>query len=98
MRTFEAGWCGEAKQDGLARYVRFHGVVNLTMPANRADLKRPVKVHGRPSGDGPEAIVGLGQRVQKPAEDSRRHGKLSVMDVVDAHIVWERNLTSSRRQ
>jgi hypothetical protein len=64
------------------------------MSADGADLKRPVKAHGRPGCDGPEAIVGLGQRVQQRAEDGGRHGKLSVMDIVDAHVVPERNLTS----
>ena len=87
MRTVKADRRGKPKRDGLARDVRFHGVANRTMPANGADLKRPVEAHGRPGGDGPEAIVGSGQRVQKSAEDGRRHGKLSVMDVVDAHVV-----------
>ncbi len=94
MRTVESGWRGEPKRNGLARNVRFDGVANRTMPSDGADLKRPVEAHGRPDGDGPEAIVGSGQRVQKGAEYCRRHGKLSVMDVVDAHVVPERNLTS----
>ena len=94
MRTVETGWRREPKRDGLARDVRLHGVANRTMPADGADLQRPVKAHCRPGSDGPEAIVGLGQRVQKRAEYGRRHGKLSVMDVADADVVWERNLTS----
>ncbi|MBV6412605.1 MAG: hypothetical protein OMOMHJEC_00377 [Xanthomonadales bacterium] len=91
--SVEAGRRDEPKRDGLARDIRFHAVANRTMPADGADLKRPVKAHGRPGCDGPEAIVGLGQRVQQRAEDGGRHGKLSVMDVVDAHVVPERNLT-----
>jgi hypothetical protein len=87
MRTVETGWRGEPKRDGLARNVRLDGVTNRTVPADGADLQRPVKAHGRPGCDRPEAIVGLGQRVQKRAEDAGRHGKFSVMDVVDAHVV-----------
>ena len=94
MRTVEAGWRGEPKRDCLARNVRFDGVANRTMPADGADLKRPVEAHGRPDGDGPERIVGLGQRIEKRAEDGWRYGKLAVMDVVDTHVVRERNLTS----
>ena len=93
VSSVESGWRGEPKRDCLARDVRFHGVANRTMPADGADLKRPVKAHGRPGCDGPEAIVGLGQRVEQRAEEGGRHGKLSVMDVVDAHVMPERNLT-----
>ena len=85
---------GEPKGNGLTRNVGLDGVTNRSVAADGSNLQRPIETHGRPSGDGPEAIVGLGQGVKERAENGGRHGKLSVMDVVDAHDVDERNLTS----
>jgi hypothetical protein len=63
------------------------------MAADSPNLEWPIETHGRPSRDGPQAIVGPGQGVEQRAEDGGRHGKLSVMDVVNTHDVDERNLT-----
>jgi len=63
------------------------------MAADGANLEWTIEAHGRPSRRGPEPIVGLGQRVEERTEDGGRHGKLPVMDVVNAHDVDYRNLT-----
>jgi hypothetical protein len=91
----EAWRRGEPKGNGLAGDVGLDGVTNRSMAADSPNLEWPIETHGRPSRDGPQAIVGPGQGVEQRAEDGGRHGKLSVMDVVNTHDVDERNLTAA---
>lgn len=61
VSALETGRGCEPKGDGKAGNVGLDGVTDRPVTAGGPDLEWSIETYGRPRGDGPQAITGLGQ-------------------------------------